>query len=101
MPEETIVNYLPLSLSLSIFSSSCPRTGGNFLSSRVSTVYWKSWTEEESMKVRNLHQVRGCLVEAAQRSGRKFNLVSARISTDILFREALPLYPFLAFTVSL
>lgn len=53
------------------------------------------------MKVRNLHQVRGCLVEAARRSGRKFNLVSARISTDILFREALPLYPFLSFTVSL
>lgn len=53
------------------------------------------------MKVRNLHQVRGCLVEAARRSGRKFNLVSARISTDILFREALPLYLFLSFTVSL
>lgn len=41
--------------------------------------------------------MRGCLAETARRrSGRKFNLVSSRISTDILFRvpHLLSLAPF-------
>ena len=62
---------------------------GNFLSSCVSTVYWKSWTE------RGTHQssqfaasARACLaVKRRGGSGRKFNLVAARASTDILLRR--------------